>query len=268
MRIAVAQTDPTLGEVQHNLREISQAIVAAGSDLVVFPECALTGYGFDSREESLAVAQTIPGPATEELTRVCREAGSHAIVGLIEQEGERLYNSAAFVGPAGLIGRYRKMHIPFIGVDRFVDPGDLGFPVFESPVGRIGILICYDLSFPEAARVLKLGGAQLVCVITNWPQAARISCELAPMVRAQENHVHLVAADRVGTEAGFTFRGTSRIIDCEGVIRAEAGTEPETLLAELDLAAADRNRIVNQAGRYELDRLAHRRPEAYGPVVE
>ncbi len=267
VRITVVQTDPKLGAVQENLRGIVQAIAGAPGRLVVFPECALSGYGFGSAEEGLAHAQPIPGPATEAVAEACRRANAHVVFGLLERDGDRLYNSAALVGPAGLIGRYRKMHLPYLGVDRFATRGDQGFPVFATPVGRLGILICYDLSFPEAARSLKLGGAQVLIVPTNWPEAARVSCEHSPPVRSQENHFHVVTANRVGSESGFTFRGGSSIHDCDGRLLARATSGAESISADVSPGLSDANRIVIVPGEYELDRVGHRRPEHYGMVT-
>ncbi|MBK6938715.1 MAG: carbon-nitrogen hydrolase family protein [Planctomycetes bacterium] len=266
MRVAVVQFDPCLRDSAANLEALRAGVRAADADLVVFPECALQGYSYDSRDEALLIAQMVPGPATAALAEDCAQARCVAIFGLLERDGDRLFNTAAIVGPDGLIGRYRKMHLPFLGVDRFADPGDLGFPVFETPVARIGVLICFDLSFPEAARCLKLAGAQVLCVPTNWPLAAEVSCVHSPPVRAQENHIHVVTADRVGEEGGFRFRGESRVVDCSGRVVAVAGAGVEVLRATIDPAAADRNRVVYVPGKYELDRVGGRRPEHYGPV--
>ena len=268
MKVAVVQFDPKLREVDANVHRIVRGIAEAEAPLVVFPECAMTGYGFDSKADGLACAEPIPGPSTQRIVRACRAAKSFAVVGMLERSGRKLYNSAAVIGPDGDVGVYRKMHLPFIGVDRYATPGDLGFPVFKLPFGTIGVLICYDLSFPEAARSLKLKGAQTICVPTNWPLAAEVSCHHAPMVRAQENHVNVVTADRVGREAGFTFLGGSRIVHCGGVALAVAGQGEEVIQAELDFAAADKNRVVFEKGRYEIDRIGHRRPEAYRNLVK
>lgn len=260
--------NPRLGQVSKNLDRITRGILQAETPLVVFPECALQGYAFDSKEDALKLAEPVPGPSTREIEAACREAGAWAIVGMLERAGDRLFNAAVVIGPHGLAGTYRKMHLPYLGVDRFVAPGDKGFPVFQTDLGRIGILICYDLSFPEAARVLKLEGAQLVCVPTNWPTAAEISCNHSPMVRAQENHVNVVTCNRVGEEGGFIFCGGSRIVDFDGRVLAQAGAEETTICGELDMDGADCNRVVIVPGRYELDRVAHRRPECYGRLVQ
>lgn len=267
MRIAVVQSDPKLADRAHNLALLERGIAEAAADLVVFPECHLSGYGYDSLADGQRQAETLPGPATEAVAAACRRAGAHALFGLLERDGDRLFNSAALVGPKGLVGRYRKMHLPFIGIDRFATPGDLGFPVFDVAGARVGALICFDFSFPEAARCQKLAGAQVVCVLTNWPLAAEVSCVHAPPVRAQENHVHVVTADRCGVEAGFQFRGQSRILDCDAKLLAEAGAEPAVIRAEIDPSAADRNRVVIVPGRYEIDRVGSRRPEFYGELA-
>src|SRR5262245_54292575 len=265
MRVAAVQTNPSLGRTAANLDGILRHVASTNADLVVFPECALQGYGFDSKEAAAAVAEPVQGPSLSRLADACRSARRHAIVGLIERgSGGRLFNAAVLVGPGGVLGVYRKAHLPFIGADRYMTPGDLGLPVFETPFARVGMLICYDLSFPEASRVLKLRGAQVVCIPTNWPLAAEISCVHAPPVRAQENHVHVVTCDRVGEEAGFRFRGESSIVEASGKIVARAGVDEETITAELDAAAADASRVVIVPGQYELDRLRHRRPELYG----
>ncbi len=267
VKLASVQTDPKIGAITGNLDVIVERIAAARADLVVFPECALSGYGFASRAEAARSAVRADGKELARVAAACRDARSHAIVGFVESDGARLFNSAALVSGAGVAGVYRKMHLPFIGLDRFADPGDKGFVVFDTPVGRVGIVICYDLSFPEAARVLKLGGAQLICVPTNWPMAAKVSCEHAPFVRAQENHVAVLTCDRVGEESGFRFRGGSRIVDCDGKQLAVAGESEETITAEVDLAASDANRVINVPGEYELDRIGHRRPEWYRSIV-
>jgi predicted amidohydrolase len=127
--------------------------------------------------------------------------------------------------------------------------------------------ICYDGSFPETTRVLKLRGAQLVILPTNWPEQAAVSIRHQSIMRAFENHVNYVSVNRVGSEGGFRFPGGSKIVDSMGRVLAEAGETPTMLFADLDLPGADVNRVVNVPGRYELDRIAHRRPDMYGPIT-
>jgi predicted amidohydrolase len=186
---------------------------------------------------------------------------------LIERDGEHCFNTALLIGPEGIALKYRKLHLPFLGCDRFVTPGDLPLCVATTALGRIGLSICYDGSFPESARVLKLRGAQLIVLPTNWPAQATISRAVQSVVRAFENHVNYAACNRVGREGGFDFPGGSQVVDFTGRVLAQGEAGEQLLLADLDLEAADRNRIVNVPGQYELDRIAHRRPEFYGEIV-
>ena len=265
--VACVQMDVAIGDVEANRRRIVERMRTAaesGAELVIFPECALTGYCFDSLEEAAPFAETIDGRSSEAISEVCRETGAHAVVGFIEKDGPDCYNAAMLVGPDGVIGDYRKVHLPFLGVDRFLTPGDKQFRVFELPFGRIGINICYDASFPEAARALKLLGAELIILPTNWPTGAWRTAEFIINARACENHVNFAAVNRCGVERGWDFIGRSKVVDFNGDTLGEASRESEEMLIiEVDLQEADKNKIVNVAGSYEIDRLADRRPEFY-----
>ena len=268
--IACAQIDCLLGDPQANLKKIISTIRSAAerdAQLVMFPECALTGYAYNSLDEAIPFAEPIDGPSSQALTEVCRETGAYAVVGFIEAAANKFYNAAMLVGPDGVAGGYRKVHLPFIGIDRFLTPGDRQFEVFDLPFGKVGLNICYDISFPEAARVLKLMGAELIALITNWPEAAWRSPEFVANTRALENHVFYAATDRVGTERGWKFIGRSKIVDCNGDNLAEAGAEDEELLiAAIEFQQANKNRIVNVPGAYEVDRAKDRRPSHYGLI--
>lgn len=265
--IACVQMDVAIGDVEANRRKVVERMRTAaesGTELVIFPECALTGYCFDSLDEAASFAETIEGRSSETLSEVCRETGAHAVVGFIEKDGPDFYNAAMLVAPNGLIGGYRKVHLPFLGVDRFLTPGDKPFRVFDLPFGRIGINICYDASFPEAARVLKLLGAELIVLPTNWPTGAWRTAEFIINARACENHVNFAAVNRCGVERGWEFIGRSKVVDYNGDTLGEASrVGEEMLIIEVDLQEANRNKIVNVAGSYEIDRLADRRPEFY-----
>jgi predicted amidohydrolase len=270
VRVAVAQTEPRLGETERNLEACLarlQEAARAGAKLLVLPECAIPGYMFDSAEEALPLAQEIPGPSTELLERECSRLDMHVVCGLLERDGDVLHNAAVLVGPEGLIGTYRKTHLPFLGVDRFVAPG-AELPVWETPLGRIGIEICYDLRFPEATRTLGLQGADLVALPTNFPVAARLQTEFITRTRAAENRVYLLAANRVGKERWAEFCGWSQIVDPYGERLAEAGAAEEALLvADYDIQRArDKDYVI--PGEYELYLFGHRRPELYGALVK
>jgi predicted amidohydrolase len=270
MQVAVAQIDPQLGEKERNLATCvarMEEAAAAGAELLVLPECAIPGYMFASGDEALPYAEEIPGPTTEALERECSRLGLYVVCGLLEREGDALRNAAVLVGPEGLLGNYRKTHLPFLGVDRFVVPGD-SLPVFDTPIGRIGIEICYDLRFPEVTRALALRGADIVAHPTNFPLAARPQTELITVARAAENRVYLLTANRVGKERWGEFCGRSQIVDPHGNRLAETDDKAETLLvAEIDLGKArDKDYVV--PGEYELYLFGHRRPDLYGALVE
>jgi predicted amidohydrolase len=272
--VAAVQIDCRIGDKPHNLAHIRARLREAagrGAALVVFPECILTGYGFESKEEAWPHAESLPGPSTEQLAADCRALGVWAVVGLLEGDGSNLFNACALIGPEGTIQGYRKVHLPLLGVDRFATPGDRPFAVhtLSGLDLRLGMNICYDGSFPEAARVLTLLGADLVVLPTNWPTGALSTvCHLV-QARALENHIYYLAANRVGEERGFRFIGQSRIVDVTGELLAASSDDREEILcAAIDPAKARDKQIVKVPGRYEINRVADRRPEFYGPLCE
>ena len=271
MKVAAVQMDIKILEKEQNLERILESLnqaARAGAKLVVFPECALTGYCFTGLDEAMPMAETVPGTSTGKLAEATRKLDCTAIVGLLEREGEHLYNAAAVITPKGVLGAHRKAHLPCLGIDWCTIPGGGPLQVFDTPHGKIGINICYDVSIPEAARVLKLRGAQLLAVPTNWPLGSD-TWEHTPNVRATENHFYVVASDRVGEERGSRFAGHSKIVEFAGKVLAEAGATEETILyADLDLAAADQNRVIRIPRKWEYDRIAARRPDLYGPITE
>ncbi len=270
--VAGIQCDPQIGRLDHNLEMIadwSAQARNAGASLVIFPECAVTGYCFDSLEEGLAIAETIPGHATSVLAAIARKLEIHLIVGMLERapgtDGDQLYNVAVLVGPEGLIGTYRKIHLPFLGVDRFTAHGQEGFQVYDTGVARIGVNICYDCSFPESARVMMLSGADLIALPTNWPESG--GCAVPDFVvrtRALENKVYYAAINRVGTERGVKFIGRSSIVDSFGRPLATADDREQMLLAEITPALAREKHIVRVPGEHEIHRLNDRQPDQYG----
>jgi len=272
VKIAAVQMEPRIKANKGNLEKIlTKARLAAtnGADLVVFPECALTGYMFASREEALGFVESIPGPSTDTLADYCQKTGVHLVVGLLEIDGDRCYNAAVLVGPDGLAGKYRKNHLPFLGVDRFVNRGDELFGVYATPIGNVGIHICYDCNFPESARVMALQGADILALPTNWPTGRGNIARYVVNTRALENKVHVVAVDRVGEERGVRFLGCSKIVNAWGDTLAEGSNDKEEILyAEVSLAEARQKHIVVKAGEFEVDYIQDRRPELYGKIIE
>lgn len=284
-KIAAVQMDCRIADKRYNLDYVRVKLreaAAHGAKLVVFPECALTGYGFEDKQEAWPHAESLPGPSTDTLATDCRELGIWAIVGMLERgepstskekgrsEGtQRLFNACALVGPAGFVASYRKIHLPCLGVDRFTTPGDRPFAVQDLGGLRVGMSICYDGSFPETSRVLMLQGADLIVLPTNWPLQALPTVKYLVQARALENHVYYAAVNRIGEERGFRFLGHSRIVDCNGELLTGSHCDhPEILYADLDPERARNKHIVKIPETYELHRLAHRRPEMYGAICE
>lgn len=272
MRLAAVQMDFELGNVAGNLdRMIAryEQARAAGADLTVFPECALTGYCFASREEALPYAQTIPGPAVQRWAEVCADLGGSVVFGLLESADDKLYNALALVGKNGLLGSYRKTHLPFLGVDMFTDYGEQPFAVHDVGGVRVGMCICYDGGFPEPSRCLALLGADVIVLPTNWPPGAESAAEYAVNTRAMENTVYFAAVNRIGTERGVPFIGRSKICDPLGKAVAAADAEGEALLiVDIDVARSRNKHLIRKAGVNEVNRIADRRPELYGEILK
>lgn len=268
--VAAVQMNPRLADRKHNRDYILEAMgkaVNAGAQLVVFPECALSGYVYNSAADAMPAAEAVPGETSEAVSEACRKHNIYAIVGLLEREGDTLYNSAFVAGPSGLIANYRKCHLPVLGIDRYVGKGD-ALPIIELPFARIGILICYDVRFPEAARSLTLRGADVIVVPTNWPEGAESAPEFLTRARAWENRVYVVACNRVGVEEGTRFIGHSQIVDPNGKFLAQAdGTSETMLIAQIDPAESRRKKLVITPGVFELDPVGGRRPDLYGDLI-
>ena len=272
VKVAAAQTDPKLMKISENLESMVSAVRKAAANranLIVFPECSLTGYLFSSREEALPFAETIPGPGTERFFSLCQELKVYVIFGLLEKEDDSLFNAVALVGPQGLIAGYRKNHLPFLGIDRFANLGDRPFQVHPTPIGNIGMHICYDVLFPESARIMTLLGADIIVLSTNFPQGRGEALNCAARARAIENKVHIVLADRVGTERGSTFAGMSNIVNATGEVLSLASPDKEEIIyGEVSLEAARQKHRVFIPGEWEIDNIKDRRPELYGIIAQ
>ena len=272
VRVAAVQMEPKLGRIEANLERMLDRIdhaAAAGARLVVFPECALAGYGFASREEGMAHAVTVDSAPVARVAAACRKRLCFCIFGLLERDGSRLFNACILTGPEGVVATYRKVHLPYLGIDMFADPGDTPFAVHDAGGIKVGMHICYDGAFPEPARVMSLLGADLLVLPTNWPTHSECAAEHMIPTRAMENTVYVMAVNRVGEESGFRFIGSSSIVDPMGRRLAQAGPDSEeTLFAEIDPALARRKRLVRVPGRHEINRIADRRPRFYTVLTE
>ena len=271
-KFAAVQMKPLLLEPEQNLERILRLTLEAsdrGADVIVFPECALTGYGL-SLEEAFTFSETIPGPATNRIANTCHNARCIVVLGMLEKDEDgNIYNSAVLLSADGLLGKYRKTHLPFLGVDRFLSRGTSIDGPFDTPIGKLGLLICYDLRFPEPIRVLALKGAHAILLPTAWPQSATLYPEFMAQSRSAENSVFLVAANRIGKERGTQYLGRSVITGINGEKLIE-GTRnrQEILIAEIELKQSENKARIFTPGEYELDLFKDRNPELYDAIVD
>jgi predicted amidohydrolase len=273
VKIAGIQMEPLIMDRERNVARCLELLALAskeGARLIIFPEATLSGYVYNSLDEAIPFSGPVPGPGVEKIIDACRKLEVYAVFGVLEEGGQgKYYNTAVFAGPGGFIGKYRKLHLPYLGIDRFLNHGDLPLKVYETDIGRIGLGICYDLDFPEHARALTLMGAEMIVTITNWPEGIEIVPEHMVPARARENCVYLIAVNRVGDERGVRFFGRSKIADCAGASAAEGRPYQEDILyAEIDPAAARKKHQVIVPGELEIDTIRDRRPEFYGALVQ
>jgi predicted amidohydrolase len=261
MRLACAQYAIREGDPAHNLERSLHFIHRAtteGADLVVLPELANSGCDLGSRERALDLAEEIPGGPTVRAWREAAEASGVCVVGgLLEREGDVVHNSAVLLGP-GVTGRYRKTHL-WNGEKSLYEPGR-ELPVFDTPLGRIGLLVCYDAWFPEAVRTLALKGAQILCVPSNapddWVPERHRGGDLTMLnvhciAGANANRVFVTAANRVGDG----YLGRSCVVDLTGGVLALAGAIEDGLIsAELDVERASREKWLTDASHTFGDR--------------
>ena len=271
-RVACVQTDVVFGDIPANIERAVEMLPEA--DLVVFPECFLTGYCFDSVEDARAhcleteshlSGDIVPPTPLGPLVSAAWETRTHIIIGFAGVSGEHIYNGAFLIEPNGRVRQYVKTHLPELGLDRFVTPGD-DLPVFETEIGNIGILICFDLRPPEPSRVLALKGADIICLPTNWPLGATGHLSLG--VRSSENRVFFAACNRIGSERGFEFQGNSAIHDPAGKPLATLESEDDIIIAAVDLSFARQKRVHVPASGYDFTIFESRRPELYEDLVE
>lgn len=272
MKIAGVQMDVSLMAKEENLSRMIEKMKvtsSAGANLTVFPECALTGYCFASLEEAIPFAESIPGPSTDILQKVCRELNHSVVTGMLEHAEQGVYNAAVMITPEGVLGSYRKIHLPYLGVDRFATPGDREFTVYAHPQANIGLNICYDSAFPESSRVMSLQGADLIILPTNWPSGAECMAEHGVNMRAMENGIFYCAVNRIGLERGFQFIGKSSICSPSGeTLVCASGTDEEILYATIDPTIARNKRVDRVPDKHVIDRMADRRPEMYAKIIE
>lgn len=270
--VAVAQLPAVLNDPSSNIEATAREIASAGGRgdaLIVFPECHLSGYMYGSADDVRRSALSLDDPSLAPLMEACKRSGAHAVVGLLERDGNEVFNTAVTLGPSGILGSYRKQHLPFMGADRFVSPGRGSSPrVVSTPFGKVGVMICFDLRFPESARELALQGAEIIAMPTAWPERATFLADHVTRVRAVENLLFLAVADRADRENGAQYLGRSQIVAPDGAVVIDAGHDSGVFSADIDLSAARRKRLVFVPDEDELDVFGARRPDLYGELVK
>jgi len=260
MKIGFFQYAPVFGDPKGNRQRLVDAVLETDTDLLVAPELATSGYFFPSSAEARHLAEPVPGPTTEALEKAAADSGCTIVTGLPERSGDVLYNSAVAVGPDGLIGTYRKIHLFNEEKLHFV-PGNDGFFIFELKGVRIGILTCFDHMFPEAARSLALQGVQIICHPSNLvlPEYG----QLTSRVRALENRMFWILSNRWGDEQvddrTLTFTGASQVVHPTGKILIRGDSRSDDLSA-VDIDPDDAlDKMVTPLN----DLMKDRRPKFY-----
>jgi predicted amidohydrolase len=279
IKIGCIQMQPAIGNVEanvaHSIGLINRA-VGLGARLVVLPELCNSGYMFQSREEAFAASEPVPaGPTVRAWSETAARHKLHLVAGICERDGAKLFNSAVLIGPAGYIGTFRKVHL-WNEENLYFEPGDLGFPVFHTAIGRIGMAICYDGWFPETYRLCALQGADIVCVPTNWvpipgqAEGREAMANILAMAAAHSNSIYIACADRVGTERGQPFEGQSLIVGYTGwpVAGPASRDREEILVAEVALGEARRARNWNAFNQVLRDRRSDLYDEMLGSDVK
>jgi predicted amidohydrolase len=241
IKVALAQISSRRENKKENLRRIEEVTMKAkeqAANLVIFPELSLTGYVM--HDQIYELSETIPGPSTKRIEALAKKTGMHIIFGmpeLSEKTKATIFNTAAFVGPEGFIGKYRKMYLPTHSVfeeKRYFRPG-YQTAAFNTPIGHIGLFICYDIFFPEVCRLTRLKGAVLMVCISASPAVRRSYFELLTAARALENTAFLAYVNLAGVEDGLQFWGGSRLVSPTGNLLAKAKYDEEDLvICEVD----------------------------------
>jgi predicted amidohydrolase len=246
VRIGFGQYNPAFGQRLANFQTIERLVQQAQpADLLVLPELGAVGYEFRDANEVAQYAEAAgAGPTSDLLRKLARTQNTTLVLGYPERERHKLYNSCMLVQPNGSIANYRKAHL-FSRENELFSPGDVPPPVVDTPVGRVGLMICFDWFFPEVARLLALGGAHVIAHPSNLVLS---HCQRAMYARSVENGVFSITANRYGTEerAGrkLTFTGASQVLDPKGNVLAAAPTEGECIgIVEVDLTLADNKQI-------------------------
>jgi predicted amidohydrolase len=271
--IATVQMKPALGESEDNLVKMSDFVSKIASqqkvDLIVFPELVTSGYELGVRFTEMA--QRIPGPTVNLMAQRAAEFGVYIAFGMVTKEKVEsvLYNSGVLVGPEGeMLGSYNKVHLR--GEERMAFREGFRLPVIETEIGTIGLLLGWDLAFPEVARSLALDGAELLCVMSNWETAQMEEWRTYVRARAYENALYVAASNRVGEDVTLNFGGDSMIVGPRGKTYASLAEEKDPESGEpregYCVARIDLDEV--RKCREEYQTLQTRQPTVYRSLVK
>ncbi|HPW57592.1 MAG TPA: nitrilase-related carbon-nitrogen hydrolase [Candidatus Rifleibacterium sp.] len=262
MKAGFVQFTPELCNLDKTLESLEKLLIdAPPADLLVLPELCNSGYNFPTRKDAWEASEEISDSRfINFLADHCRKNNMYIASGFCERDGFKLYNSSVLVGPEGFIGKYRKIHLFYNEKDIF-SAGDVGLPVFQTPVGNIAMLVCFDWMFPEVWRILALKGADVICHTSALvlPGFAQRSVPIHALI----NHVYVITANRTGTEHGLTFTGMSTVASPKGEVICQASAAADEVCAfDFDLELV-RNKMITPRNHI----FADRRPELYQDLL-
>ena len=259
MKTGFVQFNPAFGQVAKNLKTIHRLVSSVKADLLVLPELCLSGYNFVSKDEVRQLSESVSGPSIKALKLLSKKTGTILVAGFAEKAGNKIFNSSLLIRPSGKTDIYRKTHL-FWNEKKWFAPGDTGFKVFRAGQVKIGMMICYDWFFPEAARSLALQGAQIICHPANLVLPY---CPRSMPVRALENKVFTITANRTGREKrgqhDLRFIGQSIMAGPDQSILVKAPGKSEAVrVVDIDPKVADNKRVTPLN-----DLFRDRRPKHY-----
>jgi len=263
LKIGFIQFAPVLGDREATICKLDGLIDQGKiADILVLPELCNSGYNFNSLDEAWETSEAIENSTfINYLISKCKQFNLYIVSGFNERDDKDLYNSAILIGPSGYIGTYRKLHL-FMNEKDYFKPGNIGLPVFNIGLCKIGMLVCFDWIFPEPWRILALKGAEIICHPSNLilPGLA----QKAVPIHALINRVYIVTANRIGTEGDLSFTGLSTIANPKGDILFQASRiKEETVIKDIDIRLA-RDKVITEKN----DLFSDRRPEEYSLLTE
>jgi len=261
LKVAQVQFDPRIGELGRNHKKVESLLRQTGeAGLVILPELANSGYNFLNRQHALSLATTVEGSSyVQMLNETATQQGQFIVSGFHEKEGDNLYNTVLLVSSKGVIGKYRKIHL-FMNEKQVFEKGNLGLPVFDIGVVKLGMLICFDYLFPEVWRIMALKGADIIAHPSNL-----VTYKAFKVVPAQAviNRFFIFTTNRIGTERDISFSGRTFAVDPEGDVISEASKDREEILfTEIDPTEAH-NKMITEKNHVLNDRF----PEEYRELL-